>query len=99
MKIEKVLNEPEFIILQDGSKLDLKEHNFVLLWNIGCDNIVTANFEPKHSIITSNLLYRTSLAVRLYDLGIEWNEALCVSLNQEQEASAILYKMLKDLNP
>lgn len=93
--IEKVTNEPEFIILQDGSKIDLKKHEFVLCWGIGKENIVTANFSKKNSNDVSNILFRTSLACRLYDIGMEWDKALDFAINEEQKASAKLYYHLK----
>lgn len=62
-EIEKLHSKPEFLILQDGTKIDLKKCDFVLVWDIGKENVVTYN----------------------------------VSVTQEQNASAMLHHILKDM--
>ena len=96
IEVKEICNEPEFIILQDGSKIDLKKNNYVLIWDIGNDDIVTANFSKKNTQTTSNLLFRTSIACRLYSLGVEWSIALYLAVNQEQKAAAMIHNLLKD---
>ena len=94
--MKKITNEPVTLILQNGQKINLVDINFILFWDIGKENNITANFKKDQTLEVSNMLYRTSLGCRLYDLNISWENALNLALKKEPEAAALLYKLLKE---